>query len=581
MYKREHKPEKPEELQQKLKPTHKAVSAMHDNDDSSPEVSPARLSGNSLKQKRDPKLRLLEKVDQIIDDLGLEERKKPTSKLNLTELPSQKDDKSTFQLLCPIAGCAKMFIISVYPRRVLFHSLQNHISANHKSDFSRRSKGENISQSSTEQSKLNETWELCRCCLKQEPEVIPINAKIKALFADVIQHNLLDDGSICAKCSDNLQRFGRFKQQIIKEHERLMTFTQEASDVKEEPQEPPLFVFADSVASAAEIKVEPTIFDWQLDEEASEAGSDAGSLQEKDVDLSSGSDCELFPERKFKREKKNRANKSEEIKTAGRYSCDHCDLTFLKKSRLAQHKSRHKFLKDELGKRIKYPCDQCDLTFLLESRLRLHKNKVHSNGILCPHCQSEFSTIELMRQHSRFAHRVTGGRTTYKKRNYDYELCTVCGKQVRHDLMKSHVDLVHIAEKNIICTDCGKAFLLPIYLKTHRQVHHSNGVRPFICDFCGKGSFTKRLLIIHIKRHHTVKVEVRCNLCLKGFFTKQDLKRHLRRMHPAGEEDDGLRANLKTNLFHCPFCSRTYQGMKMCQMHMKASHPGQSFDKAS
>lgn len=511
----------------------------------SSEILPSTLlsqSNNASKHQRDPKVRLLEKVYQIADELGLEGRKQAINELNLTELPSQKDNKSTFQLLCPIAGCDKVFIMSVYPRRVLFHSLQNHLVKIHKP---------NVNHTLP---KSKARWELCRCCLKQKAELLLIDSQYKAIFSDLIQVHQLIDGSICTKCSSTLQHFSSFKQRIIRGHERLMTYSQEASDVvKEEPQETS-FIFADNVDfsmdSGAEIKVEPTIFNWQLDEKKSESGSNHASLQNS----FSESDCELV----------HKSKRKQKIQT--------------KKKKEDSHTS---FLKDKLGKRIKYQCDQCDLTFLLESRLKKHKIKVHSKGIFCPDCQSEFSSLELMRQHSRFVHRVTGGRTAYKKRNYDYELCTYCGKQVRHDLMKSHIDLVHFAEKNIICTDCGKAFLLPIYLKTHRQVHHSNGVRPFICDFCGKGSFTKRLLIIHIKRHHTVKVEVRCNLCLKGFFTKQDLKRHLRRMHDPGEEDEGLRANLKTNLFHCPFCSRTYQGMRMCQMHMKASHPGQIFDKVS
>lgn len=531
------------------------------HEESSNDSTPEKHGENALKQKRDPKLRLLWKIYQIVDELGLEKQKKPIKKLKLAEIPSQKANKSTFQLLCPIVGCTKVYVISVYPRRILYHSLQNHIAAVHvsgKQKVGRLVGRLEDDKLSSRKSSAKKAWELCRCCLKQEPDVLLIDEQIKLLFSELIPTHQLDDGSICLTCSDNLQSFSRFKQQIIEERERFSM--QKTSAVKDEPEESQLFVFADNVDLTAEIKVEPTIFDWQLDEKMS--GSESSDWRLKDE--------ESF---QVKQEKRKKTRKSEDVE---KFSCDHCDLTFTKKTRLHQHKKNHKFSKDEFGRRVKYPCDQCDLTFLLESRLVLHKNKMHSNGILCPHCQSEFSSVELMRQHSRFAHRVTGGRTSYKKRNYEYELCTVCGKQVRHDLMKQHIELVHVAEKNIICTDCGKAFLLPIYLKTHRQVHHNNGVRPFICDFCGKGSFTKRLLIIHIKRHHTVKVEVRCNLCLKGFFTKQDLKRHLRRMHAAGEEDDGLRANLKTNLFHCPFCSRTYQGMKMCQMHMKATHPGQT-----
>lgn len=64
------------------------------------------------------------------------------------------------------------------------------------------------------------------------------------------------------------------------------------------------------------------------------------------------------------------------------------------------------------------------------------------------------------------------------------------------DHRKTHTD-----ELEYKCNQCDKAFRKKISLRRHLEYHTGSIVKPFICDFCGKGFRLNANLVVRVSNN--------------------------------------------------------------------------------
>ncbi|XP_058121330.1 zinc finger protein weckle-like [Anopheles ziemanni] len=208
------------------------------------------------------------------------------------------------------------------------------------------------------------------------------------------------------------------------------------------------------------------------------------------------------------------------------------------------------------------------------------KEKRKLTEFQCGICLKKFSSRDLLKKHE---------DSHFPKHNFyfpDNEFtCPICDKKFRRAInVKAHVRLVHDGIKPFICEECGRAFGSKGALKEHYVVHSDD--RPFkcphcpmtfknqsrlkthedvhnethyICPYCGLQLKTKRTLNMHMLVHSDQKNH-RCQYCGKEYKRSKALKTHLI-LHT------GLRP------YQCPFCDRTFTNGSNCRSHKKKFHP--------
>jgi len=140
-------------------------------------------------------------------------------------------------------------------------------------------------------------------------------------------------------------------------------------------------------------------------------------------------------------------------------------------------------------------------------------------------------------------------------------LCSECGKDF---LLKSNLNshkVCHLSKEErdktrTPCPECGKMYL-PNTLSCHiRQVHRRIlPVKRIICNFdnCGKNFISKSRLLIHQQQSHTKEFRFHCK-CGKRFAT---------------------RFHQETISHNCELCSASYKHVRNLTRHKKTSHKGE------
>nr|XP_046259675.1 uncharacterized protein LOC124066885 isoform X2 [Scatophagus argus] len=137
--------------------------------------------------------------------------------------------------------------------------------------------------------------------------------------------------------------------------------------------------------------------------------------------------------------------------------------------------------------------------------------------------------------------------------------CTLCGKCFTDSKGLKRHGRVHRNGRIHVCQQCGKGFVYRFGLTKHVQMVHSR-IKPFVCQICNKGCFTKLDVEAHI-RIHTGEKPFHCNLCEKKFTRRVDLNVHLRWHN--GEKRHW-----------CPYCGKGFLDFNNMKRH-KYIHTGE------
>ena len=137
--------------------------------------------------------------------------------------------------------------------------------------------------------------------------------------------------------------------------------------------------------------------------------------------------------------------------------------------------------------------------------------------------------------------------------------CTLCGKRFPDAKALKRHGRVHRNGRIHVCQQCGKGFVYRFGLTKHLQMVHGR-IKPFVCQICNKGCFTKLDVEAHI-RIHTGEKPFHCNLCEKKFTRRVDLNVHLRWHN--GEKRHW-----------CPYCGKGFLDYNNLKRH-KYIHTGE------
>ncbi|XP_052895456.1 zinc finger protein 425-like [Anopheles moucheti] len=235
------------------------------------------------------------------------------------------------------------------------------------------------------------------------------------------------------------------------------------------------------------------------------------------------------------------------IKTLGenkQYKCDSCEKSFCDKMELKIHKRNHQFT----------VCPVCKRTMRTDF-VKRHIARVHpDDGILprnrsfpCDECDRVFSNDVQLKNH----------QLSHKKQG-----CPVCGKIVRSDYLKRHMDLDHPKEVNSSdgstypCDQCETVLSNRYLLFFHKRTHQTEE-----CPVC-KETLRAGYMKIHIDMKHPDHSTLpenpafKCDQCDKSFGYKAALTLHKR----------------KHRLTECPVCKKTVRA-DCLKRHMDFNHP--------
>ncbi|XP_053623244.1 zinc finger protein 1 homolog isoform X2 [Plodia interpunctella] len=197
------------------------------------------------------------------------------------------------------------------------------------------------------------------------------------------------------------------------------------------------------------------------------------------------------------------------------YICDVCDLGFINKHRLKNHKRTH-----EIGT---FKCSVCEKVFSTRVRMMCHEKYTHNTNARyttnCPHCNQSFTSYYQRNRHMFQEHNTTAA--SYK--------CNICDKSfILKSKLTSHIKKVHLMERNHVCAECGQGFFIKQSLDEHMIKH--NGERVYKCTVCHKAYARKKTLREHLRIHNNDR-RFKCGVCGLAFVQKCSLKSHMLSNH--------------------------------------------------
>lgn len=155
------------------------------------------------------------------------------------------------------------------------------------------------------------------------------------------------------------------------------------------------------------------------------------------------------------------------------FPCENCGRSFRSETESSRHICKH------------YSCDNCEMTFLRERNLKFHK-RIHDGQTVysCDECEGLFGSRKRLTAHKSVTHT--------DHRNWK---CGECPKAFKSSSgLKQHI-LSHRGEKPMKCDICDAHFKTKAHLNTHAMIH--NNEFPYECDKCGNKFRNKYCLKVH------------------------------------------------------------------------------------
>ncbi|XP_069364602.1 PR domain zinc finger protein 5-like isoform X2 [Maniola hyperantus] len=208
--------------------------------------------------------------------------------------------------------------------------------------------------------------------------------------------------------------------------------------------------------------------------------------------------------------------------------CDYCGKKFQQKSGIERHIRNH---------HLPAVCYICKFEFKRKSYLSEHmllmhqikkerKKPIVEELAYCVECDLQFPSEYFYKRHLRSA-------VAHHRRIREKVPCPDCGKIFsRKSYMDNHYKLVHVRKSEHYCELCDKHYINGYALRTHKKFVHEKYEKPKnkICDICGRGFHTNRVLINH-KRTHTGERPHKCSYCPAAFAQNVARKTHEKTQH--------------------------------------------------
>ncbi|KAJ8954060.1 hypothetical protein NQ318_004365 [Aromia moschata] len=412
-------------------------------------------------------------------------------------------------------------------------------------------------------SNLEDIKSMCRICLTQSDDMIPMDHKIddsegspfvSDILENIISEKISDDekypNEICNLCHGNMRILLDLKQlytksqRILKKH--LYDENSHVSVIYEDD--------TDSQDKTITIKAEP---------EEYEAPSKVVKLlvnakQHNDVKVTWLEGNKFVMERRESRPKivlkhkcvschkrfSTKGDLNEHLKCCKKYvmfKCEVCDSKFSSLVR-KQHHMRMK----HTGKSSEIKCEVCDQVFKNHNAKSYHKLTRHNTEgkkFKCDICDKAFYIKNSLNQH-----------LECHTRDVSKVVCPICGKSFHYRGGLFYHMKIHRNERNYICSFCEKRFLTMASLKRHTRIH--TGERPYPCSLCSKTFCSVGEVKTHERRHLGQK-PFQCKYCSKRFITPYNLKLHI---------------SSHTGTVPCTFCPKSFLNNEALKYHMDIKH---------
>ncbi|WAR17162.1 ZN836-like protein [Mya arenaria] len=205
------------------------------------------------------------------------------------------------------------------------------------------------------------------------------------------------------------------------------------------------------------------------------------------------------------------------------FKCTVCGKGFTQKSNMKSHYVVHMKESDALkilrARPKNHFCEICTKEFQSPAHLRMHlRTHTGERPYACNICDKRFIQKTKSKR----------GRKRSDMYNVIVHQCHFCGKAFPGRVpLERHVR-IHTGERPYRCEECGKTFIQPGHLSTHKVTHqkHLWNISQRICKFCGRIFYDKAQLTRHL-RVHTGEKPFKCDVCTKSFSQKSNMKQHM------------------------------------------------------
>lgn len=171
----------------------------------------------------------------------------------------------------------------------------------------------------------------------------------------------------------------------------------------------------------------------------------------------------------------------------------------------------------------------------------------------CDHCGKFFKTKSSIEKH------------IYGHLNLKPHQCPHCPKKFHYSLnMQVHIMKLHNVPnetvETIMCSICGKVFLLKEALNSHLSTHHSKKASFFKCIYCEK-KFSEEVLLLEHEKTHLVTGRYQCPTCGYSYGIRNHFEAH-------------LKSHTKVKDFVCQHCGKEFLRLNSMQRHVQVCHAG-------
>jgi hypothetical protein len=253
----------------------------------------------------------------------------------------------------------------------------------------------------------------------------------------------------------------------------------------------------------------------------------------------------------------------EDFPVSDNYTCQQCNQKFPTLFIMSEHNYMFHCSPDNQ----QYQCPSCNYTCVKRCVMRQHIKQVHESvRVGCPKCKRQIREMYL-RTHLENEH----SDKLEKKYKCTYEDCTFSTAKTVN--LAYHIKQKHKKdEHNHKCDKCDKTFVYPNNLRNHVDRTHL-GLRPFVCEKCGKGYNTQILLTEHqakptCKQSGAVK-SYKCEACDVEFSKVMFYVKHFYVVH--GSQPPNMDAG---PAFLCDSCPKMYLNQISLEKHRKHVHQG-------